>query len=679
MHGQSSPTLSKSFVSLMSAQFLGVFNDHLFKMVVALFAVAGVVQTEESRYLSLSGALFVVPYILFSNYAGRLADRHSKRTVLIVTKFAEIVIMTIGLYVLAGAHRMEGLLVVLFLMATQSAFFSPSKFGIIPEIVPEGCLLRANGILEMARYAAVILGTVAGGVLMEVWGGLPTRIGALTVVVALVGFVCILGTGRKSACGGEWSKGTSTHGRLSEGASRILNSPALSVSVASITFFESVATLALLDILILAKIDLGVGDGLAGGLAACGAIGAGAGAYICGRLCKCRVALGLTPLAGAGLAAALLAASLLSSDYGLLAALIFVLGIFGGMYFLPFLTILQQAPDRSERGLIISTNNFMNMVGVLSASGALWLLHDVLGLAPKTILATCGIATMGFVLATAATSQTVRTSFRALMAYAFGSFEPSVFRGRVFGNRTCRKLPSPSKSDSKLGTVAAAVVVSVAALLASSASAHDISERTVFQIRHAIWGDVGTLTQEVARSGATAEISTCLIVRVSLLGVTIHSQRGDWFEKWQDGFLDRFNGTTVTNGDIERVTGRRDGDGFTIRSNNETRDAPAEIQPVNPWSKKFVEATVFMSPETGRITHSQFKEEGLMQLELGDGYVQVTAYRANADGEHWVYFDDKGMLVRFKHTDSLGAIYVTRLKEGEADPAAPLVCGSETG
>ena len=271
-------------------------------MVVALFAVGAAVQFEGSGYLSLSGALFVVPYILFSNYAGRLADRHSKRSLLVVMKFAEIAIMAIALCVLAGSNAVQGLLLVLFLMATQSAFFSPSKYGFLPELVSENRLLKANGILEASRYAAIILGTLIGGLLMEVWSETPSKIGMVTIVIAIAGFLCSLGIRPPALRSEPAPKTAPTDRSLMAGLLRIGSSSSLTISVASITFFEAVATLALLDVLLLAKIDLGVGDGPAGALAACAAVGAGIGAYLCGRVCGSRIGLCLESGGNLGMA-----------------------------------------------------------------------------------------------------------------------------------------------------------------------------------------------------------------------------------------------------------------------------------------------------------------------------------------------------------------------------------------
>ena len=658
---------NRSFVSLAATQFLGAINDHVFKMVVALFAVGAAVQFEGSGYLSLSGALFVAPYILFSNYAGRLADRHSKRSILVVMKFAEIAIMAIALCVLAGSSALQGLLLVLFLMATQSAFFSPSKYGLLPELVSENRLLNANGILEASRYAAIILGTLIGGLLMEVWSETPSKIGMVTVVIAIAGFLCSLGI-RPPALRSETApKPAPTNGSLIAGLIRIGNSSSLTISVASITFFEAMATLALLDVLLLAKIDLGVGDGPAGALAACAAVGAGIGAYLCGRVCGSRIELGMTPIAGLCLAAALLAAAFESSVYNTLAAALFAVGLFGGMYFLPCLTRLQRATSKDERGLVISTNNFVNMFGVLSASGALWLLHDLLGMSPRAILFGCALATLLFVIATVSASKSlrkatlliVRRSFRALILFT------SSIKMRAKSCWNLMRLSGSRTNIVRSGLMSFALLLFLTSGV-TQASAKEERHHAAYQVRHEVWGKVGTLTQDIVIDEADATITTHLTIRVSFLGIAVHRMNARWHEQWEGDTLSFFDGTTVTNGNTESITGHRGDNSFIIQTAQGTQEAPLDIHPVNPWSTRFVEANVFMSPETGRITRSHFVDAGASRLEINDKTVVVRTFRTNTAGEHTLHFSQNGGLVRFEHSDALGKIIVTRVDAGNS-------------
>ena len=136
------------FHSFLWTQFLAAFNDNVYKMIVSVGAVElAANQLLGSRYLAIAGAIFVLPFLLFAGYAGQLADRFSKTRVLQITKAFEILIMGVGMVALyAGSIHM--LLAVLFLLAMQANFFSPAKYGILPEMLSEAQLSRANGLLE---------------------------------------------------------------------------------------------------------------------------------------------------------------------------------------------------------------------------------------------------------------------------------------------------------------------------------------------------------------------------------------------------------------------------------------------------------------------------------------------------------------------------------------------------
>src|ERR1041385_5588554 len=147
-------------------QFLGAFNDNLFKMVVSLVAVRAATAAEAGRNLSIISALFILPFILFSGYAGQLADVYSKRTVLVVTKSLEIVATTLGLIAFVVGD-LQITYVVLFLFALQATFFSPAKYGILPEMLPDRDLSRANGVLEMSTFVAIVAGTAIGSFMFD--------------------------------------------------------------------------------------------------------------------------------------------------------------------------------------------------------------------------------------------------------------------------------------------------------------------------------------------------------------------------------------------------------------------------------------------------------------------------------------------------------------------------------
>ena len=114
------------FQCFLWTQFLGAFNDNVYKMIVSVAAVD--MAAEKGKWLALAGAVFVVPFLLFAGWSGQLADRFSKTKVLIFTKAFEMLVMTVGIAALISG-RMEYLLLVLFMLAIQANFFSPANYS----------------------------------------------------------------------------------------------------------------------------------------------------------------------------------------------------------------------------------------------------------------------------------------------------------------------------------------------------------------------------------------------------------------------------------------------------------------------------------------------------------------------------------------------------------------------
>ena len=205
--GSYGQTLKRSGLqAFLWTQFLGAFNDNVCKFVISMIAVAAGTaaagaDAHGSEQLSSVGIVFILPFLLFSGYAGQVADRFDKRTVLIVTKALEIIAMILAI-VAFGAGRFDWMLGVLFLLALQATFFSPAKYGIVPEILPDRELSRANGLLEMSTFAAIILGTSIGAFMFAAWKGSLMTIGFALLAIAIAGSITSLGIpSGKSAIG----------------------------------------------------------------------------------------------------------------------------------------------------------------------------------------------------------------------------------------------------------------------------------------------------------------------------------------------------------------------------------------------------------------------------------------------------------------------------------------------
>jgi acyl-[acyl-carrier-protein]-phospholipid O-acyltransferase / long-chain-fatty-acid--[acyl-carrier-protein] ligase len=395
MSPQSSRSLlrHRGFRALCSAQLLGAFNDNLFKMVVSLFAVDTASHGHTGGYLSLVGAVFLAPYLLFSGYAGRVADVFEKRRVLVVGKAGEIGIMLLALVALV-VGRIELLLAVLFLLAAQATFFSPAKYGVLPEMLPAAALPRANGLLEMSRYVAVILGTALGGVVIAYWGSRSAIIGLLLVAVSAAGFIASLGISAVPRSGADSRFRLNPWSEIAEGLCRFAADRDLIPVVAGISYFEFLGALVLLDTILIAKQVMGADDGWTGLLGAFAGCGISVGAIAAGHLSRGRVEIGLVPFGAVGVALGVAALSATTASYAWTACVLLSMGFAGGFILVPLNAALQKQAGSAERGHLISTNNFLNMAAVLCASGALWLMRDVAGIEPGRILGVVGVATL---------------------------------------------------------------------------------------------------------------------------------------------------------------------------------------------------------------------------------------------------------------------------------------------
>jgi acyl-[acyl-carrier-protein]-phospholipid O-acyltransferase/long-chain-fatty-acid--[acyl-carrier-protein] ligase len=375
------------YTALLAAQILGAFNDNLFKMVVSLLAVSMAIGLGggSGAYLSLTSAVFILPYLLFSGYAGHIADRFDKRSVLVFFKMLEIAIMALAL-----AGLMSGsigwMIVILFLMATQSAFFSPAKYGILPEILPATQLSRANGLLEFSRYIAVILGSVGGGLLLSLAGGRPVVVGMTLILIACVGALVSLRIGAVPRSGALKTFRINPWAEIITGVRRLVADRQLGPAVAGITFFEFLGALVMLDLLLLGKDVMALDDLSVSMLVAFAGLGIGIGSFAAGRLSGDCIALGLVPIGSAGVTAALVFLSYMPHSYGWTVVGVISVGAFGGLFLVPLNTLLQHASGPREKGHLIGTNNFLNMLGVLVSSGSLWLLRDVFSITPDRIL-----------------------------------------------------------------------------------------------------------------------------------------------------------------------------------------------------------------------------------------------------------------------------------------------------
>jgi MFS family permease len=175
----------RRFLPLFATQFLGAFNDNLFKSAMVILATYAIYndETKEATFNAVAGGLFILPFFIFSALAGQLADSMDKARIIRFVKMAEVFIMIGGA---AGLllHNIPLLLAALFAMGVHSSFFGPIKYAVLPQHLRPDEVLGGTGLVEAGTYGAILLGTITGGLLGREHGEIAA--GAV-LIVALVG------------------------------------------------------------------------------------------------------------------------------------------------------------------------------------------------------------------------------------------------------------------------------------------------------------------------------------------------------------------------------------------------------------------------------------------------------------------------------------------------------------
>ena len=374
-------------------QFLGAFNDNLFKIVVSMLAVHAATQASAGRQLSLVGVVFILPFLLFSGYAGQLADVYSKRTVLVVTKSLEIVAAGLGLFAFMAGH-LNLLYAVLFLIALQATFFSPAKYGILPEMLPDRDLSRANGVLEMSTFVAIVAGTAIGSFMFDEWRDRLWIIGVVVVAIAVLGTALSTGIPRVPAAAPGARIALNPWREIVIGIKRLRGNRMLWLTVMGISYFWFLGSLLQLLMILFGTEVMGLGDRWTGILTTFAAIGIAIGSLAAGRLSGDKVELGLAPIGSIGMGVFAILLSRSGHSFALAALNLCLVGFFGGLFAVPLNALLQQKSGDEEKGRLMATNNFLNMLAIMVASGALWLCRDIIGMKADHIILAFGMLTL---------------------------------------------------------------------------------------------------------------------------------------------------------------------------------------------------------------------------------------------------------------------------------------------
>ena len=398
----SNPTDSQSrgslrgFWSLFVTQFQGAFSDNLYKFLAIFFVMKsfqGNIEKIDSL-IPVIGAVFSVPFIVFSLAGGYLSDRYSKKLVAIGTKVAEVLIMVLATFALMQGEVVF-IVAVIFLMSTQSAFFGPAKYGSLPELLPPEKLAWGNGVIGMGTNMAVILGMVAAGFISDRFGASTATAGLVLVGLAVAGLLCSLGITRIPSSNVTKQFRVNFAGELFRQVKRIYPDRPLFFAVLGEMFFFFIAAMIQLHLVIYGKEVLAMNDLESSYLQATIAVGIGAGCLIAGFISGKKIEYGLIPLGALGMVVFSCLMSVETPSKAWAYGSVGGLGFFGGFFLVPILALIQQRPDKKDKGTVVATSSTLSFVGILLSAGAYYLLTSdkVLGLSAQQTFLAIGVLT----------------------------------------------------------------------------------------------------------------------------------------------------------------------------------------------------------------------------------------------------------------------------------------------
>ena len=414
---------SAGFGGLLITQCLGAINDNLFRW---LAVPIGVHLLGDAEALTLGAICFTLPYLLLASIAGFLADRFDKRSVIVGCKVAEIGLMLLGSVAMLYGHLWL-LFGVVALMGCQSALFSPSKFGSIPELVGTERISAGNGVMGLVTVVASALGTFGGYALYELheaqltalfgqstsgtaaeaglFGGIAPVMGIL-LGVAVAGWLASLAIPRLQPADPSRRLPPNPAAETWHSLRLLASDVPLLRTALGIAFFWFLASLAQVNVNVYGRDVLHAGETEIGILLVLLVAGVGLGSVLAGWWSGGRVELGIVPLGAAGIA---LSACLLWVAAGQVDAaepvtrqqawwwssgFLFVLGVSAGLFNVPLESLLQRRSELKTRGMILAASNFLSFSLIMLASVVFYVLHKILGLSGAQVFLAAGLGTL---------------------------------------------------------------------------------------------------------------------------------------------------------------------------------------------------------------------------------------------------------------------------------------------
>ena len=377
---------NRSFFALFCTQYLGAFNDNFFRTAMATFItykVTTISTGHKSVIVSLAVALFMLPFFLFSALAGELADKFRKDILIKATKVLEVIIVLLAAVGFLTTN-VPMLLGVLFLMGTQSSFFGPVKYSILPDILKENQLIAGNGIIEAGTYAAILQGTIFGGIIIAANEFL---LPGIMLAVAIVGVGSSLLIPAQKPANAALKVDTNFLRSTWKNMKFAKQDHDIFLCILGISWFWLLGTALVAQMPSLAHDILNGTPGLFTFLLTLFSCGIGVGSLLCQFLVKGEITSKYVPISALVMTLFLADLACATSGYVTSATAVdykaFLLtfagkritldllgfAVCGGLYIVPLNAMLQALAGEDVRSRVIATNNIINALFMVMGSG----------------------------------------------------------------------------------------------------------------------------------------------------------------------------------------------------------------------------------------------------------------------------------------------------------------------
>lgn len=383
----------RPLTALNLTQFFGAFNDNLFKFALVFLFIQIEGEEKSHEILSLASALFVLPFILLGTPAGQLTDKYSKSRFIILTAILELIVISVAFF--GVYYRLKGLsFFLLFMMSVQSALFGPAKYGIIPELVPPQEISRANGVITSSTFLAIIFGSGAASLILDLSGNDYTLLMLIAIMVSTLGVAASFLVPYTPPAKHDTRFDPVISRTVIKALSGMKKTGHVLPAALASAYFLFIASYMQLNMIPFSVESLSLDPTAGGYLFFLTSLGIASGAYAVGIFSAGRVHLDWVAPSCMLVGGALVLLDLLSDHLWLELMLLPLAGFFGGFYQIPIDAYIQVASPKEKRGLYIGTTSLLGFIGVLVSSLLIYGLKEWAGIKADQGFTLMGIVTV---------------------------------------------------------------------------------------------------------------------------------------------------------------------------------------------------------------------------------------------------------------------------------------------